>query len=249
MSIDVNIVLQLLVAFVVCSLIGLPSYRIRVVSLSGLLSGYVMGIGIIMTGGWGAFVVIMMFFVLSGLTTKFHYDKKKKRGIAEAAGGARGYKNVFGNGLVALFFSALYLIYGGPVFIAAYMGAAASATCDTAGGEIGRLSKTDPFMITTFKRVPAGTDGAISLLGKSAEVAICLILGAIAWAVGVPEGALVGWKLMAVTMVGGFIGASMDSYLGATLETSRAWFSNNYTNFFCTVTGALASVLAYYLLI
>jgi uncharacterized protein (TIGR00297 family) len=240
--VDSNIIIQVLVAFVVCSIIGLPSYRIRVVSLSGLLSGYVMGVGVILFGGWGAFVVIFMFFVLSGATTKFHYDKKKKKGVAEAGGGARGYKNVFGNGILALFMTICWYYGGWTVFLAGYLGAAASATADTAGGEIGRLSNSDPYLITNLKRVPTGTEGAVSVLGKSAEVAICLFLGAIAVASGMSSAEFPWWQVIATTTVGGFIGATMDSYLGATLETTKDWFGNNHTNFFCTVAGAAASM-------
>jgi len=243
--VDANLLAQVAVAFVVCSLIGLPSYRIHVVSLSGLLSGYVMGIGVILFGGWGAFFVIFMFFVLSGATTKFHYDKKKKKGVAEAKGGARGYKNVFGNGLLALFMIMGWWHYGSAVFLAGYMGAAASATADTAGGEIGRLSKSDPYLITTLKRVPTGTEGAVSVLGKSAEVVICIFLGLVALAGGMTQESLPWWNLLLVTGVGGFVGATVDSYLGATLETNKAWFGNNHTNFLCTVAGAATSMALY----
>jgi uncharacterized protein (TIGR00297 family) len=219
-----------------------------VVSLSGLLAGYVMGVGIIILGGWGAFAIILLFFLLSGLATKFHYDKKKAKGIAEAKGGARGYKNVFGNGLFALIVLVLELSNGGGAFIAAYLGAVAAATADTAGGEIGRLSKGDPWLITTLKRVPAGTDGGISLLGKGAEVAISLLVAAVAIGVGMSAVDLPAWKIVVTTMAGGVAGATVDSYLGATLETTQRWFSNNYTNFFCTVAGAVLAYLLYYLI-
>jgi len=243
-----DMLLKILVAFIVCSIIGLPSYRIRVVSLSGLLSGYIMGIGIIFFGEWGAFAIILMFFILSGMTTKYHYDQKKKRGIAEKKGGARGYKNVFGNGLVSLIMVICHYYFGGGFFIAAYLGSAAAATCDTAGGEIGRLSKKDPRLITNLKKVPAGTEGAVSGLGKFAEIGIGVLMGLVAWAAGMNAGGINGVGLVAITVFGGFMGATVDSYLGATIETTEKWFGNNLTNFFCTIGGSIFSITLYYVL-
>ncbi|HOP08970.1 MAG TPA: DUF92 domain-containing protein [Candidatus Methanofastidiosa archaeon] len=240
-----DMLIRIAVAFVVCSAIGLPSYRIRVVSLSGLLAGYVMGIGIIFFGGWAAFVIILMFFLLSGITTKYHYDQKKKRGLAEKKGGARGYKNVFGNGIVSLAMIILFHYFGCEWLIAAYLGSAAAATCDTAGGEIGRLSRSDPRLITNLKKVPAGTEGAVSSLGKGAEIAIGALLGLIAWFAGMPTETFAGMEMVAVTVFGGFMGATVDSFLGATLETTQNWFGNNMTNFLCTIAGAVFSILLY----
>jgi len=244
----IDVFLRVIVAFAVCSVIGLPSYKMRVVSLSGLLSGYVMGIGIIYFGGWGAFVIIFMFFLLSGITTKYHYDQKKKKGLAEQKGGARGYMNVFGNGLVSLIMAVLFFSTGNAIFIAGYLGSAAAATCDTAGGEIGRLSKTEPRLITNFKKVPAGTEGAVSALGKYAELAISMLMGLIAWGTGMATGNFTGITILAVTVFGGFFGATVDSLLGATLETNKDWFGNNMTNFLCTMSGAGFSIILYYVL-
>ncbi|MHC1604614.1 MAG: TIGR00297 family protein [Candidatus Methanofastidiosia archaeon] len=239
----------LLVAFIVCSVIGLPSYKARIVDMSGLLSGYVMGMGTIYFGGWNAFILILTFFIFSGMATKYHYDQKKKRGVAELKGGARGYKNVFGNGMVALVFAVLEFTLGGGAFIAGYLGAVAAATSDTAGGEIGRLSKEYPRLITNFKKVPTGTEGAISLLGESAELLICIIIGMIAWTVGFSSSDFSGANIVLITTISGFIGAHVDSYLGATLETSKEWFGNNHTNFFCTLAGAISAMALYYIFI
>ena len=47
----------------------------------------------------------------------------------------------------------------------------AAANADTWSSELGILSKSPPFLITTFKPVPPGTNGAISILGLLAAIA------------------------------------------------------------------------------
>ncbi len=236
--------LPILIAFAICSIIGLPAYKLHVVDLSGLSSGYIVGIGVILFTDLRWFVLIFMFFFLSGAATKYKYDQKKRKGIAQEKKGARGYLNVFGNGLVALMFGVLEGIFGGGVFLAGFLAAVASASSDTAGGEIGRLSPHKPRLITTFKKVPTGAEGAISLLGEIAELLIALFIGLLAFVMRMDHGA----NPIIVATLGGFIGANIDSVFGATVETKTAWWGNNCTNFFSTLVGAIAGVGIYLLL-
>jgi uncharacterized protein (TIGR00297 family) len=236
--------LHIIIAFAICSVIGLPAYRINVVDLSGLLSGYIVGMGVILFTDLRWFVVIFTFFFLSGAATKYKYDQKKKRGVAQGKKGARGYLNVFGNGLVALIFAIFEGIVGGQIFLVGFLAAVASATSDTAGGEIGRLSSHRPRLITTLKKVPTGAEGAVSLLGEAAEFFIALFIGVLAFILGLGH----GYSVVIVAAAGGFIGANIDSVFGATIETHTSWWGNNCTNFFSSLCGALAGIGIYFLL-
>ena len=52
-----------------------------------------------------------------------------------------------------------------------FAGALAAANADTWATEIGRFSPTSPRLITNGARVPAGTDGGMTLLGTTAGIA------------------------------------------------------------------------------
>ena len=230
---------HILTAFAICSIIGIPSYKMNVVDFSGLLSGYVVGMGVILFTDLKWFILIFMFFFLSGAATKYKYDKKKKKGVAQEKKGARGYLNVFGNGLVALSLAVLEGIVGGKVFFIGYVASVATATADTAGGEIGRLSKKNPRLITNLKEVPTGTEGAVSLLGEAAEFLMALFIGIVAFIMGY------GYDIIIIAASAGFIGANIDSIIGATLETKMEWWGNNWTNFTSTLIGAFAGIVIY----
>ncbi len=111
----------------------------------------------------------------------------------------------------------------------------AEATADTVSSEIGAAFGGRPFLITTFRRVEPGTDGAVSLLGT---VAGCLGAGFVVavgmWSMGLPlrEGL--------TAFVGGIAGLMFDSFLGATVER-RGWLGNDWVNFLSTIAGGVVA--------
>ena len=53
---------------------------------------------------------------------------------------------------------------------------------DTLASELGILSSTPPILLTTFRTVPPGTNGALSLLGTAASVGGGMAMGWTMWA-------------------------------------------------------------------
>ncbi|MDO9097503.1 MAG: DUF92 domain-containing protein, partial [Candidatus Methanoperedens sp.] len=154
----------------------------------------------------------------------------------------RGYKNVFSNSLAALSLAIIYGIYPshGLVILAAYLGSVATATGDTLASEIGETCNEEPRMITTLKKVRAGTDGAVSFLGEGAAFFGSLVIALLAFVLIKNDFGLI----VAVT-AGGFIGTNIDSVLGATLQ-QKGYLSNNGVNLFATISGAIISGMLYY---
>ncbi|HUL62669.1 MAG TPA: DUF92 domain-containing protein [Methanocella sp.] len=250
----------LAVAVAVPFAIGIMSYKLNAVDLSGALSGVLVGLFMIVFGGteleglkW--FALILVFLFLGALFTKYKFTLKKKLGAAEANAGSRGYKNVFGNCFVPLIFVVLYGVVGTTtlpyfgtvdrsIYLIGFLCSMATATADTLASEIGSTYSGRPVMITTFQPVRPGTDGGVSPLGEAASVFGALAIAAAALLLGL-TGASAG-SMIILTVLIGFLGTNIDSLLGATLQR-RHLLSNAGVNFVSVLIAGLLAMLIYYL--
>ena len=235
---------QMGVALAVTLAVGYASYALDTASVSGVLSGVFLCLLTVVLGGIGWFAVIIAFFGIGGLSTKFRYDEKEERGVAEENEGARGSANVFSNAAVALVAVLAYaaapieLTMGdgvrisGALFLYAFAGSISTAMSDTLSSEIGGVFDR-PRLITTLKPVEPGTDGGVTWQGIVAGLVGAAIIAGIAAAtldvVG-PTGA-------ALILVCGFVGMTVDSVLGATVEGS--FVGNQGVNTLATLAAAL----------
>ncbi|MGB8217861.1 MAG: TIGR00297 family protein [Candidatus Methanoperedens sp.] len=240
-NVDTVYLMQVLVFSFV---LGYLAYRARIADISAMLSATLLGVVIIISNnkGWFLFSILLAFFLLGSLFTRYKYGYKLARGIAEGKGGARGYKNVFSNSLAALSLAVAYGIFPahGQLLLAGYLGSVATACGDTLASEIGETYKGEPRMITTFKKTKPGTDGAISHLGEAAA-----FFGAFAIAILAFFLIQKNIILMIAAAAGGFIGTNIDSVLGATLQ-QKGYLSNNGVNLFATISGATIAGILYY---
>jgi uncharacterized protein (TIGR00297 family) len=210
------------------------AYAARTVGLSGVVAGIALGGCLYAFGGWRAFLMLVGFFVLGTATTKLGYAKKAALGIAQEKGGRRGAKNAVANcGVGALLaylaattdFSALMMLG----LVAAF----ATAACDTVSSEVGQAYGRTPYLITTFRRVPPGTDGAVSLEGTLAGIAGAAVVALVALALG-----LVTTLGAGIVVLAAFFGSTLESVMGATWERSKL-IDNEAINFANTLAGAL----------
>ncbi|KAF8332329.1 integral membrane protein DUF92-domain-containing protein [Cantharellus anzutake] len=116
----------------------------------------------------------------------------------------------------------------------AYLGHMACCLGDTLASEIGVLAKSTPRLVTTWKKVPPGTNGGMTLLGTFASVLGGALIGAILGFELFLEGGTClsahDWKysklfeygrLVLYGAVAGALGSYIDSLLGATLQKTR----------------------------
>ncbi|MEM3505278.1 MAG: TIGR00297 family protein, partial [Archaeoglobaceae archaeon] len=179
------------------------------------------------------FAILLVFYLLGSIVTKYRYSVKLSLGIAEPSGGARGFSNVFGNSLAPLFFAMNFGVTRDPLFALAFVATVGTALGDTMASEIGKTAK-NVYLITNFKKVAPGTSGGISVIGEISALLGCLIIFVVSLALGISE------LSHAIPIVlASFIGIHVDSFLGATLE-EKGYLNNSAVNFLGTLSaGAL----------
>lgn len=235
-----NLIMVLVFAFV----LGYLAYRARIADISAMLSATLMGVIIIISSDVSWFFILLAFFFLGSLFTRYKYSYKKAHGLAEKKGGARGYKNVFSNSLAALSLAIAYRIFYPSydlLLLTMYLGSVATACGDTLASEIGQTYKGEPRMITTFRKAPPGTDGAVSGLGQGAALFGSLAIALLAMLI---PGINIDYRIVAIVVAGGFIGTNIDSVLGATLQ-QKGYLTNNGVNLVATIAGAIVSGIIY----
>nr|CAD7589473.1 unnamed protein product [Timema genevievae] len=211
--------------------------RMMIPLSGGLLVGFVLSIS-----NFAFVACLFTFFITSSRATKFRSGVKRRFEEEFKEGGQRNWLQVLCNSGMAMQLALLYLLDVGceerPIdFTRDYrsswlgigiLGAFACCNGDTWASELGSvIGNKDPFLITTFQRVPRGTNGAVTPVG--------LVLSAVG-------GAVVGlsyylvvlysvdphilslsppqWPLVVAGAFGGFTGSLLDSLLGATLQYS-----------------------------
>ena len=228
---------RIAIAIGVTVFLGYLSFALETASLPGMLTGVLLGLLTIVLGDYGWFAMLIAFFGIGGLASKFKYDRKIDRGIAQENEGQRGSGNVLANSLVALV--AVIAAAGShsisiseAVFFFAFAGSVGAALADTLSSEIGGLFD-NPRLITTLEVVEPGTDGAVTWQGEVVGLTGAAIIGVIAFVgfngVG-PTGA-------GVIILAGVAGMTVDSVLGATIEGTL--FGNQTVNFLATLSAAI----------
>ena len=232
---------RIAVALVVTVALGYVAYALDTASLPGMLTGVFLGLLTMVLGDFRWFAILITFFGLGGLSSKFRYEEKQRRGIAEENEGARGSGNVLANSLVALVaviaWAASHELadVDQTLFLFAFAGSLAAAMSDTLSSEVGGLYD-NPRLITTFERVEPGTDGGVTWQGELAGLVGAGIIAGIAGALFDPVDAVGA----AVVRGAGVAGMTVDSLLGATIEGGVV--DNQGVNLLATVAAAVVGV-------
>jgi len=240
---------------VVNTLLALAGYAAKSVDVSGAIGGWILGAILIVFGGWQLYLALLAFFVIGTATTKLGYRRKAGLGLAQERGGRRGFSHAFSNVGVAALLALLIpmldpLRYswqaGGALTLwMAAAAALATATADTTASEIGQLIGRRTFLPLTFRAVPRGTEGAISLEGTLAGLAagaIVATIAVLAYLSDLPDVFGKGaFELRWIALLTGcaFAGSYVESIAGSWNRKQAEPVPNGALNFFNTLCGAL----------
>ena len=214
---------------------GVLARALRGVNRSGVLAGGLACFLLFASAGPTAFATLAVLFLMTWVATRLGYRHKLALGLAERREG-RNARQILANLAVSALGSVVFSATGNRVWLVAMVAGLAEAATDTVASEIGQYSGPDARLITTWERVPTGTDGGITIPGSIAGLAAGLVVAAVATAGGMlPQAQL--W----IPVAAGFAGMLIDSVLGATLQ-QRGRINNETVNFFATLA---AAALAY----
>ena len=212
------------------------AFKARSIDTLGALSAVVIGAAITAGVGLRGYALMMAFFVLGSSATKMGYKIKAARGIAQEKGGARGWRNAWANGGVAALLGLLAGIATWEeraiALTVAYAAAVATAAADTCSSEVGKAYGRRTFLITSFRPVPPGTEGAVSLEGTLGGLAGGMIVGAVGAVTG-----LYGIGIAVLVGCAGLLGSLAESVIGVVAER-KGWMGNDLLNALNTAIGA-----------
>jgi uncharacterized protein (TIGR00297 family) len=256
--------------------VAIVSYYFHFLSGSGAVSTFLLGVIVFGTGKWEFSLPILLFFFLSSLLSKLGKKWKQKFADTFQKGGRRDLDQVLANGGVAGIIVLLWNYFPDDVWYFAFIGSIAAVTADTWATEIGVFSRIAPRDILTFKRVPPGTSGGVTLLGLVGGLLGSCIIVFIGSSVTERYGNVApAMALFALITGAGLLGSIVDSIVGATIQaqfrcsicgkitekrnhcqgnpttliSGVRLIDNDIVNAICALSGALVTWIAYRLLV
>jgi uncharacterized protein (TIGR00297 family) len=199
-----------------------------------------------------ALTPLLTLFMLTFLATRAGPKQKSERGLEESRRGRRASQVIANLGVAALLPN--LIAYNVITWVAEHPGISdlssfwvlrvvilavlAEATADTVSSEIGQAFGGTPILVTTFRKVEPGVDGAFSFTGTVAGIiAAAIVAGAGMWSMHLQT------LDFCIVLSAATVGLFFDSLLGATLER-RGYLGNDLVNFTSTAFAAALTLLA-----
>jgi uncharacterized protein (TIGR00297 family) len=201
---------------------ALLAWYARGVTINGALAGSAIAF-ILAARDIRMFCVLLAVFAVTLAATRLGNRRKQQLRAAEAANG-RSASQVMANlgvaGIIAALAPADWTVLA--------LAALAEAAADTSSSEIGLAFSGKTVLITTWKPVPPGMDGGITLHGTATALLVAAGLALASQLSG-----LVSAHHAAAIVYASFLGTLLDSLLGALLER-RGWLTNDLVNLLST---------------
>lgn len=190
----------------------------------GIMLALALGAIVFLSGGLNYLAIVVVFFILAVLATKYQHYQKRELGIYEHE---RSWENVFFNGAIPAIFAVFSPQLGPMPFLASV----SAITADKFASELGVLSG-EPIDLGTLKRAKPGTSGAVSILGFVMSLAGGTLIGVAGmWTFGLSPNAA------AMVGIAGLIGSVVDSLFGILEEKGIG--TKGTTNMICAIAGGI----------
>ncbi|CAO3616586.1 unnamed protein product [Cunninghamella blakesleeana] len=222
---------SLLFAFILSTLLVIHSRRKKSLTINGAAGAFLLGMVTFSSSYWLFTIVLLTFFITSSKLTKVKAERKRQLEEDYDLLSERSLIQVICNGLIGGVAASFFHVYGesalcydvtnwGKALVWIYIGHYACCAGDTWASELGILNKSDPYLITTWKRVAPGVNGAVSPLGLAASLGGGLTIGLASAISLLFDQRCTGfaWDLVLLGSLAGLGGSLIDSLLGATVQ-------------------------------
>jgi uncharacterized protein (TIGR00297 family) len=226
-------------AILVNVLFAVIGLRARSMDLSGAACGAALGFIVYVSLDWQGYAMLATFVILGSAMTRFRYPQKQSLGGAQARGGRRSAAHALAKlsvGAACALLAASDEVVSPQLWMVAFVAAFATALADTTGTELGQLYGKRPVLLPSFRPVPIGTEGAVSLEGTLLALLCAALLAAEARLLGLIQPPHV--PLIVIASGVGIMGESL---------LSRLSLNNQLLNFLHTLIGALVAATLYHL--
>ncbi|KAF8910231.1 integral membrane protein DUF92-domain-containing protein [Mucidula mucida] len=219
------------------TLLSVHGLRKKSLSPSGAATAFVVGT-CMLSGATRVFgIALIAFYLLGSRATKYGKQRKEKLEEGEAEGYRTGWQVLSNSAAAAVCGVAWnYLYFDVPptcsvdpsegysrALVFGALGHFACCLGDTLASELGILSPGKPRLVTTWRPVPPGTNGGMSVGGTIASVVGGATMGVVMGVVVALEGC--SWAVLPQMVLwgalGGGAGSLADSILGATIQETR----------------------------
>jgi uncharacterized protein (TIGR00297 family) len=199
--------------------ISFLAYKTKVINKSGILTAILVGFTILYFGEVSWFFILVLFFIIASVFTKYKHREKQKLGGPQENDIPRNWKNVLANGLPLAGLAILYYLSDrSQIFMLSFVGSVSFALSDTLATELGLLSKGKPRSILTGEEIDRGQSGGITFQGEIAAVISSLVIGGIC-GIWFSKNEISQISIIIVAaLVGGVLATNFDSFLGSTVQ-------------------------------
>ncbi|XP_058221426.1 protein VTE6, chloroplastic isoform X1 [Rhododendron vialii] len=214
-------------------------------SLPGIGAAFLLGTLTWRAFGHTGFLLVATYFLIGTGATKVKMAQKEAQGVAEKRKGRRGPGSVIGSsaaGCVCAFLSIIGV--GGKAFshlwVLGFVASFCTKLSDTVSSEIGKAYGKTTYLVTTFKIVPRGTEGAMSVEGTVAGLLASILLAFAGFWMG-----LIKVSEALICVVASQIANLGESVIGASLQDKEGfrWLNNDAVNVINISMGSILAVL------
>ncbi len=235
------IIIRLLIGFVINLMFGMIAFMREMVDDTGLFAGVLMFTLVYVFMDWQGYVIVMIFFILTGAAINIENKDKANKGHFELYKAKRSLNRVLGRSLAGAVFAGMFFLTNRPEYKIAFVASYAESMFDTISTKMGKLIKYKTLLITTLKPVNPGTRGGVSLPGILFGLVGAIVIGAAGTLVRLIEPAA-----LSIVIIGTSTGVFTDSFLNA-VGYQKKRLPKEVINFFSSIIAGIICILIFWL--